>query len=227
MYDVPWDKQTPKQRMPSNVDEIPVAVDARDGFETAERVGDSGVNADLAGKVRALQVQQNKEAIARLRAYRGTDTKAGEDEDSDSMPSLEDIVQPMQTTQLPSFNLAPNLKVKGPPTSSEMIPALRGLNSWVQSEESNETVMHDVSSVRGKRLTSEPELGVGKAMVLHGSNRGDVQKRGRVKKGAKVSKKVRGDGMAQTMEGIEALEATSPGAAGQLTGTQAAPRQEQ
>jgi hypothetical protein len=87
--------------------------------------------------------------------------------------------------------------------------------------------MPKVSSVLGKRFAShEPDeaesMDNNRAIVIHvAPERTACQKRGKVESAVQV-------GVATVpMEGVEFLEAISPGAADQLTGTQVAPRQEQ
>jgi hypothetical protein len=87
--------------------------------------------------------------------------------------------------------------------------------------------MPEVSSVLGKRMASETEeeaesAANSRAMVLHDNgDAGNAQKRGRVRQAERTNTE------AEAMEGVEFLEATSHGAAGQLTGSHGATRQGQ
>jgi hypothetical protein len=46
------------------------------------------------------------------------------------------------------------LKGPFPPSSSDMIPVLRGLSSWVASEDTADMEMLEVNSILGKRMAS-------------------------------------------------------------------------
>ncbi|KAM0855122.1 hypothetical protein ACQ4PT_049973 [Festuca glaucescens] len=202
---------------------VPVAVDARDGFERREATGDQRVDMDLTERITAFQVKYPKETLTEIRErmWKQMEPYA----DNDDMPTLQDIVpNKLATIFVPPLAV---LQRPFPLWSSEMILALRGLSTLGELEECSDTSMPEVSSVLGKRLASHKEEedeveGRNKALIVHEQN--DVrttQKRGKVKP---IDN---GASQAGPMEGVEFLEAASHGAAGQLMGTRVAPRQEQ
>jgi hypothetical protein len=202
---------------------VPEAVDARDGFDINERQGDGQADLDLSVMLRALQIQFPNESLSEIRERMWDQRDRMTKETIEKMPALEDI-GPQNGVPVLTVPPLAMLKPLFPMGSSDMIPALRGLSSWEPSENSLDTAMPEVSSVLGKRFAShtDEEAESERAIVIHQyENQGNVQKKGRVKTSLSDVEGRR------PMEGIEFMEAISPGAADKLTGTQAAPRQEQ
>jgi hypothetical protein len=205
---------------------VPQPVDAQDGFERTEREGEPGAECDLAILLHALRVQYPAESLTSIRERLYQQRELFQQSQKDILPSLEHNKQP-EVPQV--FVVHPLAMQQGPfpPGSADMIPALRGLSSWVPSESSADSGMPEVSSVLGKRMASETEeeaesAANSRAMVLHDNeDAGNAQKRGRVRQAERTNTE------AEAMEGVEFLEATSHGAAGQLTGSHGATRQGQ
>jgi hypothetical protein len=104
-------------------------------------------------------------------------------------------------------------------SSQEMIPPLRGLSSMVFS--AGDTYMSDAESILGKREAANREgesEDKTRALVLTE----DGGEEGRQKKGRREVTKMNNQG-----GGSSNLEATSLGAAGKLTGSRVATRQQQ
>jgi hypothetical protein len=101
--------------------------------------------------------------------------------------------------------------------SEEMIPPLCGLNSLVFS--ARDTIISEADSILGKRIAEyqEGDVDSHRALVL----RDDIQHVGKLKKGRS------GPRFEESLDSLEDLEATSHGAAGQLTGSHDATRQAQ
>jgi hypothetical protein len=141
------------------------------------------------------------------------------------MPALEHIGQPgkISAVFVPPIAMFRNNKSLG---LSDMISALHALSSMAPGESSTYTAMSEVSSLLGNRLASHAE-GEGESqkhdrpIVLYGNEDMASQERVRVVSDAQCG------AAAGPMEGVEYLEAISPGAADQLTWTHDAPRQEQ
>jgi hypothetical protein len=101
--------------------------------------------------------------------------------------------------------------------SEEMIPPIRGLDSFVFS--ASDTLMSDADSILGKRPAEQQEEeseDQSRAVVLHG---------GAISEG--IQKKGRMDVLWEDGNRKVEMEATSHGAAGQLTGPHGAARQGQ
>ncbi|KAM0929264.1 hypothetical protein ACQ4PT_001709 [Festuca glaucescens] len=196
---------------------VPEAVDARDGFESPEGRGDPQADMDLSVMLSALQVQYPNETLTSLRERLYTQRERAMAKKA-IMPALDQL----QKESPPALVVNPIAMMYGPlpPRSSDMIPPLRGLSSWVASEDSADTDMSEVNSVLGKRLASHTEEsgdseGDGRALVVHGSaGIGSAQKRGKVKSNSE------GGQGARRMKGTDDWEATSYGSAD-------APRQQQ
>jgi hypothetical protein len=218
-----------KVRQPQKRTEvIPATVDAYDGFDCKEPQGDVTVDADLSVLLRAMQVQFPRDTLTELRERLYAAREQFHPADPLGTPALVDGTRLDRTEAIYVQPLAMRggVSMLGR-ERSDMIPPLRGLSSWVPSESSTDSAMPEVSSVLGKRFAShEPDeaesMDNNRAIVIHvAPERTACQKRGKVESAVQV-------GVATVpMEGVEFLEAISPGAADQLTGTQAAPRQEQ
>jgi hypothetical protein len=205
---------------------VPEEVGARDGFESTEKKGDKSTDRDLAVMLQALRMQYPRESLTEIRERCWNHLDALANSEKVNKPAIEDLsqsgkdkaifVQPIAMLK-PQFNQG----------SSDMIPVLRGLSSWVPSDSSTCSSMADVSSILGKRFAScteeEADSKPGdRAIVLHtGVENGNFQKKGRI--GASAQ----GADSTVPMEGVEFLEAISHGAADKLTGSHGAPRQEQ
>jgi hypothetical protein len=101
--------------------------------------------------------------------------------------------------------------------SEEMIPPLRGLSSLVIPTE--DTLMSDADSIFGKRAAEQQGDSIqegNRVVVIR-----DGLDTGKLKKGRRAVNR------GGNMECLEDLEATSQGAAGQLTGSHATIRQKQ
>jgi hypothetical protein len=183
-------------------------VDASDGFDRSEGVGDQRTDVDLSILLRALQVQYPNDTLTELRERMYVQRERVIAESKVVVPVIEQV----QEESPPPIFVHP-IAMQGPllPRSSDMIPPLRGLSSWVASEDSADTDMSEVNSVLGKRLASCTEAsgdseGVGRELVVHDSVRGgSVQKRGKVGVNSCGGK---GDDM---MDVAQILEATSHG----------------
>jgi hypothetical protein len=217
-------KARPVYRQEENV--VPEAVNARDGFEARESQGDKKTDMDLAEMLMALQVRFSTETLTEIRE------RLWRQRDETQPPAIEEMPPLMEDTTKPEF---PTVSVVQPfailpgtftPGSSGMIPPLRGLSSWVPSSDSVDTSMPEVNSVLGKRLAShaneevQSEANEGAIVVHDKTTISNVQKRGKVKSGLS-------DGRESNMAVGAVTEATSIGAAGNLTGTHGAPRQSQ
>ena len=81
----------------------------------------------------------------------------------------------------------------------ERVPYFCFLCGFIGHDDTScEKAMHEVSSVLGKRLTSEPEEHIEKAIVVHGAGFGFNHKRARVKRGVRDASKLR-DGDCPTL----------------------------
>ncbi|KAM0856184.1 hypothetical protein ACQ4PT_049282 [Festuca glaucescens] len=207
---------------------IPDAVDAYDGFESKEPQGDVTVDTDLSVLLHALQVQFPKDTLTELRERLYAVREQHHPVDPVGIPALVDGVRKSRADAIYVQPLAMrgNLSMLGR-GRSDMVPPLCGLSSWVPSESSTDSAMPEVTSVLGKRFASHEldeakSLETNRAIVIHtASEHMACQKRGKLEPAIQ-------DGVVNVpMEGVEFLEAISPGAADQLTGMQAAPRQEQ
>jgi hypothetical protein len=199
---------------------------AREGDAVSTGDGPLTDNVDLSLMLRALQVQYPRDTLTELRERMYMQREEALRASNAVVP----VVEQAQEETLPTAVFVhPIAMSRGPfpPRSSDMIPPLRGLSSWVASEDTADTDMPEVNSVLGKRLADFTEEsgdseGDGRAMIVHDSiNPGSAQKRGKVNDNAGS---VQGD---VRMEEEEIQEATSHGAAGQLTGMHGAPRQQQ
>ncbi|KAM0855163.1 hypothetical protein ACQ4PT_049959 [Festuca glaucescens] len=205
-------RQVPRQ----GEDVVPVAIDAHDGFESTEKGGDQGEERDLAVLLHALRVQFPDESLTSIRERLWKQKEMNADR---MMVVVSDKVEGSEACAPTAVFVEPLAMLKGPfpPSSSDMIHVLRGLSSWVASEDTADTKMTEVNSILGKRMAShaeEEEVSVDekRALIVHVKNEhGSIQKKGR----------------GCQMEREDVSEATSPGAAGQLTGTHGAPRQQQ
>ncbi|KAM0847292.1 hypothetical protein ACQ4PT_055111 [Festuca glaucescens] len=204
---------------------VPQLVDAQDGFKQTEMAGETGAECDFAVLLRALQVQYSAESLTSIRERLYQQRELFQQSQKDILPVIE---HNKKSEPSPVFVVHPLAVRQGsfPTGSADMIPALRGLSSWAPSESSADSGMPEVSSVLGKRMASQTEEEsdsvANSRAILHGTeDAGNVQKRGRVRRAVKT------DTNGEAMEGVEFLEATSHGAAGQLTGSHGATRQGQ
>ncbi|KAM0872820.1 hypothetical protein ACQ4PT_038464 [Festuca glaucescens] len=208
--------RTRRQVYRQDEDEVPVAIDAQDGFESIEKVGDLGEERDLAVLLHALRVQYPDESLTSIRERLWKEKELNADR---TMVVVSNQVEGSEPSAPTAVFVEPLAMLKGlfPPRSSDMIPVLRGLSSWVASEDTADTEMTEVNSILGKRMASHAEeeevcADEKRALMVHVKNEhGSIQKRGR----------------GCPMEGEDVLEATSPGATGHLTGTHDAPRRQQ
>jgi hypothetical protein len=177
--------------------------------------------------LQTLHVKYPKESLTEIRERYWDQLDKFTSSTPADMPALiEDI---NQTNKVPALLVKPiaMMRYPHPMSSSDMIPALRGLSSWTPSESSTDTNMTDAASILGKRLASHTEDEVesrdnDRAVVVHaGEDTCNIQKKGR------VGNVAMGYARRGSSKGGEVLEAISPGAANQLMGTRAAPRQKQ
>jgi hypothetical protein len=184
---------------------IPSSIDARDGFDESEAEGSSEVDVELAKRITSLNFPQARTDVqegngGRHKAPKKTASRGGRNRGQMKTPQGPGIVE----------NLIPLAMFPAYPSSSylaglgreEMIPPLRGLDSFVFS--AGDTLMSDADSILGKRSAQHEEgesEDMSKAMVV----RDDTSPAGKLKKGKTEAEKVR------------EVEATSLGAAGQLT----------
>ncbi|KAM0848528.1 hypothetical protein ACQ4PT_054332 [Festuca glaucescens] len=205
---------------------VPETVVARDRDAVSTGAGPLTDDVDLSLLLRALQVQYPRDTLTELRER----MYMQREEALEASKAVVPVAAQEQEETLPNAVFVHPIAMRRgpfPPRSSDMIPPLRGLSSWVASEDSADTDMPEVNSVLGKRFADFTEEsgdseGDRRALIVHDSiNLGSAQKRGKVKDNAGS---VQGD---VRMEEEEVLEATNLGAVGQLTGMHGAPRQQQ
>ncbi|KAM0838444.1 hypothetical protein ACQ4PT_060971 [Festuca glaucescens] len=150
---------------------VPETVDARDGFERSEAAGDQRADVDLSMLLCALQVQYPNDTLTELRERMYVQRERVIAESKAVVP----VIEQLQEESPPAIFVHP-IAMQGPllPRSSDMIPPLRGLCSWVASEDSADTDMSEVNSVLGKRLASCTEEsgdseGDGRELIVHDS----------------------------------------------------------
>jgi hypothetical protein len=130
-------------------DHIPAAVDVWDGFEEGEKEGSEEVDKELAGKINhmTLPLVCVGEASSRQKIQKKPASKPGRGRGSSVGLKHQPVIQSvMPLAMYPSFPSASYLAGLG---SEEMIPPLRGLNSFTFSAE--DTAMSDADSILGKR----------------------------------------------------------------------------
>jgi hypothetical protein len=161
--------------------------------------------------------------IVQLQDY-DRSVKAGEDE---AMPELEDFV-PNDNTQIVHVQPLSVMLEPAPSNSSEMISAWRSLNSHVLTVNTTDTVMANSTSILGKRSACQTVPRLEKALLLHmEGGTGTLQTYGKTKKGYSNTDDRGETDRTDVVASKVILEATSPGAAGELTGPHGAARQEQ
>jgi hypothetical protein len=195
-------------------DHIPAAVDVWDGFEEGEKEGSEEVDKELAGKINhmTLPLVCVGEASSRQKIQKKPASKPGRGRGSSVGLKHQPVIQSvMPLAMYPSFPSASYLAGLG---SEEMIPPLRGLNSFTFSAE--DTAMSDADSILGKRGPDQQNT-VDDEQTKNVVSEREITAEGKQKKGKHESLESRN----------VALEATSLGAAGQLTGTHGAAHQGQ
>ena len=204
---------------------VPESVDARDGFEERKSSGDPEIDADLAMRVRTMQMQLANE-VPEQTAGRGRGIgrrqpkTAGRGKGGIPMPIPLAVRPPIRS--LMSSPRSMHLPDMGPP--------IRGIDSLVVSFRPSDVVMSDADSVLGKRAAEQE----GQRNEVMGEDNNAMDKcmagdGGKSKKGRVKCSQVDHDGKQEVVvneDGME-KEATSPGAAGKLTGPNVVPRQEQ
>ncbi|KAK1609194.1 hypothetical protein QYE76_032867 [Lolium multiflorum] len=193
----------------------------RDGFEENEAEGSSEVDADLAKRITSLSFPLARTDVpegngGRHKASKKTVSRGGRNRGQLKTRQGSGIVENL--IPLAMFTAYPSSSYLAGLGSEEMIPPLRGLDSFVFS--AGDTLMSDADSILCKRSAQHEEdesEDMSKAMVV----RDGTSSAGKLKKGKTGAEKVRDLIMK------EEVEATSPGTAGQLTGSHDATRQEQ
>ncbi|KAM0822179.1 hypothetical protein ACQ4PT_071665 [Festuca glaucescens] len=205
---------------------IPTRVDAWDGFEEQEKEGSVEVDNELANKINHMNlplvrvgeglgmVKRHKKSAVRTSHSRGTSRGAGRSAEAEKQ--LPDVIENLiPIAMYPAFPSASYLAGLG---SEEMIPPLRGLSSFVFS--AGDTLMSDADSILGKRGPDQQE-GDSEDRSKAPGYESEAAVEGLLKKGRR-ERSMSGQGGKESD-----LEATSFGAAGQLTGSQGVARQGQ
>lgn len=200
----------------------PVRVDAMDGFDERESSGEPETDADLAGRVLATQMHLNMEppefSLGSGRGGRWQARTAGRGPGRIPVPIPLAYKLPVRVP-MPSVSMH----------TSDMISAMRGLDSLVVPYGPTDVAMSDADSVLGKRAAEQKDLGqvedVGESNT-HNQPSTTVRakaKKGKVKGNQEEKVDVHED---MEMDGKVNKEATSLGAAGKLTGPTVAPHRE-
>jgi hypothetical protein len=218
---VPADRRWNMRVVRHTGNHIPDTVDAWDGFDDTEKEGSSEVDADLATKINKLNLPMSHKdatlACVESSKQRGPKKSAGHVLKNRNLSQGVGNQVIYNAPLLAMYPAYPSSSFLAGLDSQEMIPPLRGLSSMVFS--AGDTFMTDAESILGKRMADQHDgesVDNSAAMVVV---RDDTE--GKSKKGRCV------DGTEGQQRGKEAMEATSLGAAGQLTGTHGAPRQQQ
>jgi hypothetical protein len=190
--------------------EIPRPVDDRDGFDARECRTDERVEKDLAATVDRMKLmlgQQGKEP-----------TRADMVPDSLQMPGAPNFVQgdgsgtvmmdiapeAVQFMRESNANLALNQGGRSGPTSSDMIPAFRGLSNLEVSFGSGSDVsMTAADSILGKRTTEGGDMPAQKLELSLGLGIGG-QVRGKPKRGKKGVPAGQGDAKDDVADSVAA-----------------------
>jgi hypothetical protein len=213
---VPVDRRRNKNVVRHRGEFIPERVDARDGFEDLEKEGSSEVDSQLAAQINKLKMPLVRtEARGSGRGIKKPVSRTVRGRGGGPISRATNIVE--SAVPLAMYPAYPSASFLAGLSSQEMIPPIRGLSSMVFS--AGDTYMSDADSILGKRAAGfeeETSKDMSRAMVL--TDGGSPE--GKTKKGRCE------DGLFGR-EDADNLEATSLGAAGQLTGPQGAARQEQ
>jgi hypothetical protein len=223
---VPMDRRRNSNVVRHSGNHIPSRIDAWDGIEEQEKEGSAEVDNELAHKINHLNLPLVcvGDESRRVRSYkkpavrpgRGRGASTGGRQGIMAVESGPKIIEnTLPIAMYPAFPSASYLTGLG---SEEMIPPLRGLGSFVFS--AGDTLMSDADSILGKRGSHQQEgesVDRSKDCEEGGTDIGeDSQRKGRRKIKVDACDGLRDDS-----------EATSLGAAGQLTGSQGATRQAQ
>ena len=199
---------------------IPERVDARDGFEYQERRGELVVDAALAGQIRAMHMRLNREIPESSNMHE----RGGRKQHKTAGRGPGRIPMPIPLACKPPVKMFGPLDLMHSP---DMIPSMRGTDSLVVSYGPSDVVMSDAESVLGKRQAlsdadhEEEHQGDTHVVDQDREEEGGKSKKGKVKRTEEAIELDMG------AKGEVDMEATSPGAAGKLTGPFVAPRQEQ
>jgi hypothetical protein len=162
---------------------VPEEVGARDGFESTEKKGDKSTDRDRAVMLQALRMQYPGESLTEIRERCWNNLDALANSEKVDKPAIEDLSQSLKDKAIFVQPIA-MLKPQFNQGSSDMIPVLRGLSSWVPSDSSTGSSMADVTSILGKRFASYTEEEADskpgdRAIVLHTRvENGNFQKKG-------------------------------------------------
>ncbi|KAM0834033.1 hypothetical protein ACQ4PT_063887 [Festuca glaucescens] len=205
---VPADRRGNRNVVRHMGDHVLQRVDARDGFEDEEKEELSEVDAELAANTSHLNLPLAHTDIAGKKWGKKLATHMGRGKGGMQEGKMRQIVE--SVIPLAMYPAYPSASDPANLGSQEMIPPLRGLSSMVFS--AGDTFMSDEDSIFGKRTAEQQEGDLEdrtRALVLYEESLVE----GKLKKGR--------------LEVAQTLEATSHGAAGQLTGSRAVTRQEQ
>jgi hypothetical protein len=223
---VPMDRRRNINVVRHTGNHIPSRIDAWDGIEEQEKEGSVEVDNELAHKINHLNLPLVcvGDDSRRVRSYkkpairpgRGRGASVGGRQGFTAVESGPKIIEnTLPIAMYPAFPTASYLAGLG---SEEMIPPLRGLGSFVFS--AGDTLMSDADSILGKRGSQQQDCeSVDRSKDYEEGGTDMVE--GSQKKGRRKIKIDACDGLRDDSE------ATSLGAAGQLTGSQGATRQAQ